>query len=125
MNVKRYFANIGTIYVNNHTFFDNTHYGICEIIGNRQMEMNCMLAFKYKQIGRKIAYYRRMKNLTQGDLARKINISTSYLSKIECGSYPKSVSLSVLIAIAQGLDMELYLLFKFDEESIVADDLSR
>ncbi|SEJ54403.1 DNA-binding transcriptional regulator, XRE-family HTH domain [Propionispira arboris] len=84
-----------------------------------------MLAFKYKQIGRKIAYYRRMKNLTQGDLARKINISTSYLSKIECGSYPKSVSLSVLIAIAQGLDMELYLLFKFDEEAIVADDLSR
>lgn len=87
------------------------------------MEMNCMLALKYKQIGRKIAYYRRMRNLTQNDLAKKINISTSYLSKIECGSYPKSVSLSVLIAIAQGLDMELYLLFKFDEETIALEDI--
>ena len=75
-----------------------------------------MLALKYKQIGGKIAYYRRLKNLTQVEFAKKINISTSYLSKIECGNYPKSVSLSVLIAIANGLDIELYLLFKLDEE---------
>lgn len=77
-----------------------------------------MLAFKYKQIGRKIAYYRRLKNLTQAELAQKINISTSYLSKIECGNYPKSVSLSVLMAIACGLGIELYLLLKFDDEEI-------
>lgn len=77
-----------------------------------------MLTFKYKQIGRKIAYYRRLKNLTQAELAQKINISTSYLSKIECGHYPKSVSLSVLMAIAGGLDIELYLLLKFDDEDM-------
>lgn len=54
----------------------------------------------------------------RSELAQKINISTSYLSKIECGNYPKRVSLSVLIAIASGLDIELYLLLKFDDEEM-------
>jgi transcriptional regulator with XRE-family HTH domain len=82
------------------------------------MEMSSILALRYKQIGRKVAYYRRLRNLTQEALAQKINISTSYLSKIECGNYPKSVSLSVLMAIAGGLNIELYLLLKFDEQDL-------
>jgi transcriptional regulator with XRE-family HTH domain len=82
------------------------------------MEMILIFALRYKQIGRKVAYYRRLRNLTQEALAKKVNISTSYLSKIECGNYPKSVSLSVLMVIASGLDIELYLLLKFDEKEI-------
>lgn len=82
------------------------------------MEMISIFALRYKQIGRKVAYYRRLRNLTQEALAKKINISTSYLSKIECGNYPKSISLSVLMVIASGLDIELYVLLKFDEEDL-------
>lgn len=106
-----------TIYVNIHTFCENKNYAIYEIIviNERYMEMSSIFALRYKQIGRKVAYYRRLRNLTQEALANKINISTSYLSKIECGNYPKSVSLSVLMSIAEGLDIELYLLVKFEE----------
>lgn len=109
-----------TIYVNTSTVCENKKYAIYEIIvmNERYMEMISIFAIRYKQIGRKVAYYRRLRNLTQEALAKKINISTSYLSKIECGKYPKSVSLSVLISISEGLDVELYLLVKFDEKDL-------
>ena len=100
--------------------YENNQEAICEIIviNDQYMEMISILALRYKQIGGKVAYYRRLRNLTQEALAKKINISTSYLSKIECGKYPKSVSLSVLISISEGLDIELYLLVKFDEKDL-------
>ena len=113
-------SNASTICVNTHTMYENNQEAICEIIviNDQYMEMISILALRYKQIGGKVAYYRRLRNLTQEALAKKINISTSYLSKIECGKYPKSVSLSVLISISEGLDIELYLLVKFDEKDL-------
>ena len=61
----------------------------------------------YKLIGLNISYYRRLRGLTQTQLAEKIHISPSYLSKIECGNYHKSVSLTTIIAIAYGLDVTI------------------
>jgi len=61
----------------------------------------------YKLIGLNISYYRRLRSLTQTQLAEKIHISPSYLSKIECGNYHKSVSLTTIIAIAYGLDVTI------------------
>lgn len=65
-----------------------------------------MFEQKYKQIGLKVAYYRKMKGYTQAQLARRAQISTSYLSRIERGCYTKSVSLSVILTIAQALSLE-------------------
>lgn len=79
------------------------------------MEMISIYTFRYRQIGRKIAYYRRLRNLTQEELASRINISTSTLSKIECGRYNNNLSLSMLLAIADGLNIELSILVTFDE----------
>ena len=62
---------------------------------------------EYQTIGRNIAYYRRLRGLTQEQLAEKIPMSSSYLSKIECGNYNKSVSLSMILAIAYGLDVDI------------------
>jgi transcriptional regulator with XRE-family HTH domain len=62
---------------------------------------------EYQIIGRNIAYYRRIRGLTQEQLAEKIPMSSSYLSKIECGNYHKSVSLSMILAIAYGLDVDI------------------
>jgi transcriptional regulator with XRE-family HTH domain len=66
-----------------------------------------MFAQKYKQIGLKVAYYRKMRGYTQEELARRVQISTSYLSRIERGNYTKSVSLSVVLAIAQALALDI------------------
>lgn len=76
--------------------------------------MITIFAFRFKQIGRKIAYYRRLRNLTQAELARQINISTSTLGKIECGKYNNNISLSMLMTIADGLNIDLVMLITFD-----------
>ena len=69
-----------------------------------------MFAMRYKMIGLKIAYYRKMRGYTQGQLAGKIGISTTYLGQIERGNNGKSYSLETLLSIAVGLDIDVNLL---------------
>lgn len=61
----------------------------------------------YRQIGAKIAYYRTLEGMSQEDLARKIAISKSTLSKIERGKYNSGLSIATLLNIADGLKVEL------------------
>lgn len=77
--------------------------------------MGYIYAFKFKQIGLKIVYYRHLKNISQQDLAKKINISVSALSKIERGKYNNNLSLSMLFTIAEGLGIDPVLLLSFDK----------
>ncbi len=65
----------------------------------------------YKLLGLNIAYYRRLRGFTQIQLAEKICMSSSYLSKIECGNYHKSISLTMILIIARGLDVHVEKLF--------------
>ena len=69
----------------------------------------------YKQIGNKVAYYRKLRNLTQDELADRVNISVSSLSKLERGKYNNNIPLSMLIMIAEGLKIDVSLLVTFDE----------
>lgn len=62
---------------------------------------------RYRQIAKKIVYYRIHKGLSQEDLADKIGISKSYLSKIEAPNSTKAFSLDVLFAIADGLETDI------------------
>ena len=66
-----------------------------------------MFAVQYKKIGARIVYFRKIKGLTQERLAGEVGISPQYLSRIENGSYPKSVSLSTLMRIAQKLEVPM------------------
>lgn len=66
-----------------------------------------MFAAQYKKIGARIVYFRKIKGLTQERLADDVGISPQYLSRIENGSYPKSVSLSTLMRIAQKLEVPM------------------
>lgn len=70
---------------------------------------------RYKMIGLKIAYYRKMRGYTQGQLAAKIGISTTYLGQIERGNNGKSYSLETLLSIAVGLDIDVNLLLSSSE----------
>ncbi|MGE5472851.1 MAG: helix-turn-helix domain-containing protein [Ignavibacteriales bacterium] len=62
---------------------------------------------RYKEIGQLIQYYRKQKGLTQEDLADKISISKSYLTKIEAPNCDKSFSLEVLFEIADALEISI------------------
>lgn len=66
-----------------------------------------MFAVRYKKIGAKIVYYRKIRNLTQEELAEKVGITPQYLSRIENGGYSKNVSLSTLMKIAGVLDVTI------------------
>lgn len=68
---------------------------------------------KMRQIGLNISYYRKYRNLTQLQLAEKVNLSSCYISQIERGLVKKSVSLPVLISIAEALNVEVGKLFDF------------
>lgn len=66
-----------------------------------------MFAVRYKKIGAKIVYYRKIRNLRQEELAEKASITPQYLSRIENGGYSKNVSLSTLMKIAGVLDVTM------------------
>ena len=69
---------------------------------------DCLAEIQY--IGLRIAYFRKLRNLTQADLANKVSINKNYLSHIESGSANKVLSLPLLIRISKALDVELALL---------------
>lgn len=66
-----------------------------------------MFATQYKMIGARIVYYRKIRGMTQEYLAEMVGISPQYLSKIENGNYSKSVSFSVLMRIAEKLNVKI------------------
>ncbi len=66
-----------------------------------------MFATQYKMIGARIVYYRKIRGMTQEYLAEIVGISPQYLSKIENGNYSKSVSFSVLMRIAEKLNVKI------------------
>lgn len=65
-------------------------------------------------IGMRIAGFRKLRNLTQEQLADKLNINKNYLSQIETASGNNNISLPMLIRISRALDVELALLTDID-----------
>jgi len=59
----------------------------------------------YHILGAKIVYYRRLRNMTQEELAEKASISRARLSDIERGK--SSISLDTLLFIGRALQVEL------------------
>lgn len=57
----------------------------------------------YFQIGQRIKKFRKIKNMSQEQLAEKIDISTTHMSHIEAGT--TKLSLQVLTDIAQTLEI--------------------
>lgn len=72
---------------------------------------------KIRQVGLNIAYYRKYRKLTQLELAEKVHISSCYVSQIERNLVKNSVSLPVLLLIAEALEIEITDLFKFRDFS--------
>jgi DNA-binding XRE family transcriptional regulator len=68
----------------------------------------------YLQIGLKIAYYRKLRGLTQEQLAEQIGRSTAFVGHVEAPNIQKAVSLDTLFSIADVLDVPPYKFLQFD-----------
>lgn len=70
----------------------------------------------YKEIGLKIAYYRKLKGFSQMELSEMIDVSRTHLSNIEAPNKPTSVSLDLLFKISEVLDVEIKKFFEFSDK---------
>lgn len=59
----------------------------------------------YKQLGLNIAYYRKLRNLTQMDLAEFTNLSRTHISNIEAPNMQTHISLDTIFSIAEVLQI--------------------
>ena len=66
-----------------------------------------------RQIGAKIAYVRTLTGISQSELAKKIKISQSVISKVESGNYNDNLSISLLIEIADAMNVDPAMLMSF------------
>lgn len=77
--------------------------------------MNPVYESEYMQIGLKIAYYRKLRGLTQEQLAERIKKTPAYIGHIEAPNIIKTVSLDTLFDIAIVLDVPAYKFLMFDD----------
>ena len=68
---------------------------------------------KYRILGLNIAYYRKQRGLSQNELAERINISRTHMSRIETASC--AVSLDAIFDICDVLNVSPKKLFDFRE----------
>lgn len=68
---------------------------------------------KYRKLGLNIAYYRKANKLSQLQLAEKINISRTHMSRIEMADC--AVSLDVIFELCDVLNITPKQLFDFRE----------
>ena len=78
--------------------------------------MKSIYESQYLQIGLKIAYYRKLRGLTQEQLAEKIDRTPAFIGHVEAPNINKAVSLDTLFDIASVLDVSPYKFFIFEED---------
>ncbi len=66
---------------------------------------------EYRKLGLNISYYRKEQHLSQIQLAEKIDISRTHMSRIENNDC--AVSLDVIFRIAKALNIPVCKLFEF------------
>lgn len=67
--------------------------------------MNKKYDLYYKEIGLNIAYYRKLRNLSQLELAEAVNLSRTHISNIEAPNMKTGISLESLFDIAEALQI--------------------
>lgn len=67
--------------------------------------MKSIYAEQYRQIGLKIAYYRKLRGLTQEELAEQVGLTPAYIGHLEAPNIAKALSLDTLFDIATVLDV--------------------
>ena len=77
--------------------------------------MKKIYAEQYRQIGLKIAYYRKLRGLTQEDLAEQVDLTPAFIGHLEAPNIIKALSMDALFDIAAALDVPTYKFLMFEE----------
>ncbi|MBR0144789.1 MAG: helix-turn-helix transcriptional regulator [Clostridia bacterium] len=73
--------------------------------------MQAAFAERYRILGLNVAYYRKLKGLSQETLAERVGISRTHMSRIETADC--AVSLDVIFALSDALQVAPARLFDF------------
>ena len=77
--------------------------------------MKAIYAEQYRQIGLKIAYYRKLRGLTQEELAEQVGLTPAYIGHLEAPNISKALSLDTLFDIAAALDVATQKFLAFED----------
>jgi len=70
---------------------------------------------EYAKLGLKIAYYRKLKGITQEQLAEMIDKNAAFIGHVEAPNINKTVSLDTLFDIAKALEIPAHKLIEFND----------
>lgn len=70
----------------------------------------------YRQIGLKIAYYRKLRGLTQEMLAEQTGLTPAFVGHLEAPNIRKALSLDALFDIAAVLDVPPHKFLIFEDD---------
>jgi transcriptional regulator with XRE-family HTH domain len=71
---------------------------------------------RFTELGYAIAYYRKHRGLSQDQLAERVGISRQHMGAVEAPNMSRGISLELLFNIATVLEIEPYMLLKFNPE---------
>ena len=70
---------------------------------------------QYRQIGLKIAYYRKFRGLTQEELAEQVGVTPAFIGHLEAPNISKALSLDTLFDIASVLEVSPHKVLCFED----------
>ncbi len=70
---------------------------------------------QFKRLGLNVTFYRKLKGMTQSELAKAVDLSRTHISNLEAPNVPTSISLEKLFDIADVLDVPVMKFFDFRE----------
>ena len=76
--------------------------------------MKQQYADKYRKLGLKIAYYRKLRGYTQEQLAERLNMNPAYIGHVEAPNIDKAISMDTLFGISEALNVPASKLLDFD-----------
>ncbi len=77
--------------------------------------MKQVYELEYRQLGLKIAYYRKLRGYTQEQLAELIDKAPAFIGHVEAPNINKAISLDTLFDIASVLSVPAYKFLYFDD----------
>lgn len=71
---------------------------------------------EYIKLGLKVSYYRRLRGLSQEQLAERIGKNPSYIGQVEAPNIAQAISLGLLFDIAKTLGVPAYKFLDFEDD---------